>query len=147
MINSLQNGWTGGGHAASRVQRSRKGWTPARRAHQAALIARWQPWRRSTGPRTDAGKARSSANALRHGFRLVRRSSKSEGGSRAYLEKIKEVRDILRASARTIVIARDWLRSRALVINGAAPACPLPRPAECLLFASPDVDIGRATVV
>ena len=136
MINSLQNGWTGGGHAASRVQRSRKGWTPARRAHQAALIARWQPWRRSTGPRTDAGKARSSANALRHGFR-----------SRAYLEKIKEVRDILRASARTIVIARDWLRGRALLIDGAALACPPPRPAECLLFAPPDVDIGRATVV
>jgi len=38
-------------------------WTPERRAKQAEAIRRWQPWNKSTGPRTDEGKARSSRNA------------------------------------------------------------------------------------
>ena len=43
------------------------GWTPERKARQAALIRTWKPWERSTGPRTDEGKDRSSQNALIHG--------------------------------------------------------------------------------
>lgn len=39
------------------------GWTPERRAEQAALVLTWRPWERSTGPKTEAGKARSSSNA------------------------------------------------------------------------------------
>ncbi len=39
------------------------GWTPERRARQRAAIQRWQPWARSTGPRTATGKALSSKNA------------------------------------------------------------------------------------
>ena len=39
------------------------GWTPERRARQAALIRTWRPWDRSTGPRTEAGKAKASRNA------------------------------------------------------------------------------------
>ncbi len=39
------------------------GWTQERRARQAALIRTWRPWECSTGPRTAAGKARSSTNA------------------------------------------------------------------------------------
>lgn len=38
-------------------------WTPERRAKQAEAIRRWQPWTKSTGPRTKKGKARSSRNA------------------------------------------------------------------------------------
>lgn len=38
-------------------------WTPERRAKQAEAIRRWQPWSKSTGPRTEAGMARSSRNA------------------------------------------------------------------------------------
>jgi hypothetical protein len=45
------------------------GWTPERRASQAALIHRWRPWERSTGPRTEAGKRRTSMNAELHGER------------------------------------------------------------------------------
>jgi hypothetical protein len=41
----------------------RSGWTPERRAKQAEAIRRWQPWDKSTGPRTEEGKARSSRNA------------------------------------------------------------------------------------
>ena len=39
------------------------GWTPERRARQAALIRTWRPWEQSTGPRTKAGKAKASRNA------------------------------------------------------------------------------------
>lgn len=43
------------------------GWTPERRARQAALIHKWRPWEQSTGPITPAGKARVSYNAVVHG--------------------------------------------------------------------------------
>ncbi len=39
------------------------GWTPERRARQAELIRQWRPWEKSTGPKTDEGKATSSRNA------------------------------------------------------------------------------------
>lgn len=39
------------------------GWTPERRARQAALIRTWKPWARSTGPRTAEGKAQAATNA------------------------------------------------------------------------------------
>ena len=39
------------------------GWTPERRARQAALIRTWRSWERSTGPRTPAGKATAANNA------------------------------------------------------------------------------------
>src|SRR3569832_1517372 len=43
------------------------GWTAERRARQAAMIRKWKPWEQSTGPRTEAGKGRSSQNAFLHG--------------------------------------------------------------------------------
>lgn len=42
-------------------------WTPEARTRQAAAIRRWEPWRKSTGPKTLAGKERSSINALKTG--------------------------------------------------------------------------------
>ena len=45
------------------------GWTPERKAHAAERIKAWAPWEKSTGPRTEAGKAASSTNALKHGAR------------------------------------------------------------------------------
>ena len=44
--------------------RSRAGWTPERRARHAEKIRQWAPWEKSTGPRTAAGKAVSSRNAV-----------------------------------------------------------------------------------
>lgn len=41
------------------------GWTPERRARQAALIRTWKPWEKSTGPRTDEGKARTARNGYK----------------------------------------------------------------------------------
>lgn len=45
------------------------GWTPERRARQAAKIKSWQPWANSTGPKTDTGKAKASQNSFKHGVR------------------------------------------------------------------------------
>jgi hypothetical protein len=115
-----------------------RGWTPERRARQAALIARWQPWRRSTGPRTDAGKARSAANALKHGFR-----------SRAYMHRIREVRRVLRLSARNLALARAFLRASHDFPAPAALATPrqwhtmVTRPSPGLQYRTPS---GRSIV-
>lgn len=39
------------------------GWTAERKLRQAELIRRWAPWERSTGPKSEEGKARSARNA------------------------------------------------------------------------------------
>lgn len=44
-------------------------WTQEQRERQSALIRSCKPWNRSTGPRTEAGKATASGNALKHGMR------------------------------------------------------------------------------
>ena len=44
------------------------GWTPERRARQGALIQGCRPWKKSTGPRTSAGKATAAQSLrVRHG--------------------------------------------------------------------------------
>ena len=54
------------------------GWTLERRARQAELIRRWRPWEKSTGPRTEAGKAVVSRNAYKGGtWRLLRELSRA----------------------------------------------------------------------
>ena len=42
---------------------TKSAWTPERRARQAEIIRRTKPWEKSTGPKTEAGKASSSRNA------------------------------------------------------------------------------------
>jgi hypothetical protein len=49
-----------------------------RRARQAELIRRWKPWERSTGPRTEEGKARVARNAFK-------------GGARSSLRRVAEI--------------------------------------------------------
>lgn len=44
-------------------------WTPEQRAQQSAKIRQWQPWARSTGAQTLKGKAVSSRNAYKGGWR------------------------------------------------------------------------------
>lgn len=41
----------------------------ARRKAQAERIRKTKPWLKATGPKTKAGKIRSSKNAWKHGFR------------------------------------------------------------------------------
>jgi hypothetical protein len=49
------------------------GWTAERKAKQSALIQTWKPWDKSTGARTPEGKAVSSQNAFKGGFRTMAR--------------------------------------------------------------------------
>jgi len=46
-----------------------RGWPPSRRKKQAARIRKARPCAKATGPKTQAGKARSSQNARKHGLR------------------------------------------------------------------------------
>ncbi|MEY4967284.1 MAG: hypothetical protein RL274_2867 [Pseudomonadota bacterium] len=43
------------------------GWTPERRAKQRKAIYGWRPWEKSTGPKTQPGKAAASRNSFKHG--------------------------------------------------------------------------------
>jgi len=54
------------------------GWTPERRARQAALIRTWKPWEKSTGPRSAEGKQRTARNGFKGGNRpAMRRITKA----------------------------------------------------------------------
>jgi hypothetical protein len=48
-----------------------KAWSAERRANQRKAIYRWRPWERSTGPRTEIGKAAAAQNSLKHGGTTV----------------------------------------------------------------------------
>ena len=54
------------------------GWTPERRARQAALIRTWRPWEQSTGPRSAEGKARTARNGFKGGHRELLREMTRE---------------------------------------------------------------------
>ena len=45
------------------------GWTPEQRKKQAKAIRKWKPWEKSTGPKSEAGKAVSRMNARKHSMR------------------------------------------------------------------------------
>ena len=60
------------------------GWTEERRKRQSELIKSWQPWAKSTGPKTDEGKAKSSLNGLKHGLR-----------AKPFNKALKELDDLL----------------------------------------------------
>lgn len=42
-------------------------WTAEHRQRQSEAIHRWQPWKKSTGPKTKEGKRRSAKNAYAGG--------------------------------------------------------------------------------
>jgi len=65
------------------------GWTTERRQQQAAAIKRWQPWKLSTGPRTDGGKAAASRNGWKGGTRpMLRGVAKALHGQRKSLDEV-----------------------------------------------------------
>jgi hypothetical protein len=86
--------------ARARIKRAHKTWSPERRAKQAELIRSSKPWLKSTGPRTEKGKARSASNALKHGFR-----------SRAFIERVREERRLIRDAGAIIALAKHVLRT------------------------------------
>lgn len=66
-------------------------WTPEQRAKAAEAIHRWRPWERSTGPRTEAGKAIVAGNAWKGGTRPMLREL-----SRVLREQERELRQVVR---------------------------------------------------
>ena len=65
------------------------GWTEERCKRQSELIQRWQPWAKSTGPRTSAGRAKASKNAFKGGVRpQLRRLAKALHGSQQMLDEL-----------------------------------------------------------
>ena len=100
-------------------------WTVERRARQALAIRSWQPWRTSTGPKTQNGKARSTRNALKHGLR-----------SKAFIEGRREDRRILARAADNLAILRRGL----LAAKAGGKNPPLPRsspPAHSIAIGPP----------
>lgn len=87
--------------ASASSDRSRKGWSPERRARQAALIQGWAPWGRSTGPKTAAGKTRCAMNAFKHGHR-----------SQVKIREYQRIRYVLRLAAQNIARVRLLIRLR-----------------------------------
>lgn len=66
--------------------------TPENRKLRAKLIRRWKPWEKSTGPRTDEGKAKSAGNSRKHGARS-KQAIESGKLVRAYIKLCKECVD------------------------------------------------------
>ena len=46
-----------------------RAWTAEQREAQAEVIRARAPWKRSTGPKSEKGKARVSQNSTKHGLR------------------------------------------------------------------------------
>jgi hypothetical protein len=97
----VQPGAAGGRRRTKTSRKRPKGWTPERRTRQSRLIRRWQPWRHSTGPRTDLGKARCAMNPLSH-----------RGLSDAALLELRHARQLLRFAAHNLRTFRAVLRAR-----------------------------------
>lgn len=72
------------------------GWTTERSKKQSERIREWKPWEKSTGPKTELGKAKSSHNAWKHGMRSA---------------EIQEMLDLLAEFKRVERESRKWIRT------------------------------------
>ena len=81
----------------SRLREIKLSWTAERRAEKATLIRRHQPWRKATGPKTEAGKARSSINAFkdRQNGPVIRLLLAWMGMQRRFLRRLERAADIV----------------------------------------------------
>jgi hypothetical protein len=62
----------------NRVQHGRH-CTTEEQERQGELIQKWQPWKKSTGPKTPKGKAKSANKAYKHGYDQGNGSRKQSG--------------------------------------------------------------------
>lgn len=75
---------------SNQVTITKSGWTTERRQRQAELIRTWQPWVKSTGPRSLEGKERVAANAWRGGHRAQLREL-----TKMVNEEIRQARELV----------------------------------------------------
>lgn len=87
------------------------GWTTARKEAQAAAIRRWKPWECSTGPRTEAGKARAARNAYRGAHRQRHR------------DYVRAVKALLREQAGALIEVDKLVKTRFDRIDGVDAEC------------------------
>ena len=73
-----------------------KGWTLERRRLQVELIRQWQPWAKSTGPRTPEGKESVSRNAWAGGQRQKMREL-----TKLVNEQVRHSRELVDSFARS----------------------------------------------
>ena len=84
-----------------------KGWTTERRARQAELIQAWRPWERSTGPRTDEGKARTARNGFKGGhWRELRELTKAM--NQLLREQRNGLQDVTPSRQQSCAFQRSW---------------------------------------
>ena len=90
-----------------------RNWTPEARKAQSEAIRRWQPWKNSTGPKTQDGKNLCRLNAQRHGRYNAninarrREMSKILAHQRRFLQSVKQVMKLqkyLKTPERTIMM-------------------------------------------
>ena len=65
-----------------------RNWTKEQKQKQSQLIQKWKPWKSSTGAKTPTGKARSSQNALKHGFR----SAEAIANQKEFNQHVQEIK-------------------------------------------------------
>ena len=72
-------------------RKKRRAYPPKYREERAKLAQKTQPWQHATGPKTEAGKASSSTNALKHGLRSaeIQELRKALKLQRLYIKSIR----------------------------------------------------------
>ncbi len=92
------------------IKSSRKtAWTPERRAKQAAAVKIWAPWAHSTGPKTKAGKAKSSQNARKHYDEPMRKALRAQARylaeAKAHFKRARKIppNELLKNRRRTLL--------------------------------------------
>jgi hypothetical protein len=66
-------------------------WTEEQKVAQARKISAWKPWKYSTGPRTDEGKARSAENRA---LSLEATRQRAKNSKREYQKALDELERI-----------------------------------------------------
>ncbi len=72
-------------------------WSPERRQQQALRCRQFQPWRKSTGPRTELGKARSSLNSRSNRNKRDAQNFDIVAALVMEIERLKQENELLKA--------------------------------------------------